>query len=162
MSGRISITYFGDDAPIIKCDNLADMERIELIDGEEANWLFLKHGDVSVYHTESHQDMFSENIFSTVRGQERDADWTFDIRDLPAIPEDLLPRFEALYPEDDEKQRCAYAIEAGWITEDGLNRCSACGSFYPEGGDGYDGRCGNCADAHEKNRQQPKQEGEQQ
>ncbi len=149
MKDKIQITYFGDEAPIVKCDNLADAERIELIDGEEGRWLFLDYGGVKVYHTNNcnHPDMISEVWFSTERGHESDEEGVFEWCDFPSIPEDEAAKYKALFPDDSEKQQMAYAIDAGYVTGDGLSdTCKECGVPIGEAGDGQDGLCGNCAD----------------
>ena len=99
---KMKITYWGDQPPKIECENLSDIE-IEMVDGEEAEWLFLKHGGVSVYHAENSNDVLSDWWFSTVRGIHSDNEDAFDIQDLPEIPEDRLCIYDALYGED-EKQ----------------------------------------------------------
>ena len=145
---KMKITYWGDQPPKIECESLSDIE-IEMVDGEEANWLFLKHGGVSVYHTENSNDVLSDWWFSTVRGIHSDNEDAFDVQDLPEIPEDRLYIYEALYGED-EKQRMAYAIDIGLLDRDGVNLdlvCRKCGAVKPEAGDGRDGMCPSCAEA---------------
>lgn len=119
---KIIIKYFGNDEPVITVEGPVTGIDIELIDGEEEHWLYLKHGDVSVYHTESHQDMFSEDWFSPIRGQEDDADEAFDIRELEEVPSVLALKYSQLFPDDLYKQRVAWAIDNGYLTEEGYKK----------------------------------------
>ena len=45
----------------------------------------------------------------------------------------------------------AFVMAWLWVSDDeaGLSRCAECGEAYSVGGDGYDGRCPDCADARE-------------
>lgn len=118
MKPKIKITYFGDIEPTIEGD-LSELE-IKLVDGEEAAWLFLEHNDLSIYHTERGFDLVSNYWFSTVRGVDNDDVEAFDVRDLPEIPGDKEAKYEKLYGNDN-KQLMAYAIDAGYINENGFD-----------------------------------------
>jgi tRNA(Ile2) C34 agmatinyltransferase TiaS len=45
----------------------------------------------------------------------------------------------------------AFVMAWLWVSDEeaGLSRCAECGEAYSTGGDGYDGRCPDCADARE-------------
>lgn len=124
-SGSISIeiTYFGEDEPrvVVRTPPRSPIEiNIQLIDGEEARWLFLEHAGVKIYHTERFQDLPSDFYYSTIRGIESESENAFDARDLESIPAEKESYYEGLYSGNDQKQAIAYAIDQGKLTEEGL------------------------------------------
>lgn len=116
---KIKVTYYGDEAPRIEASP-EDMERIELIDGEEESNLVLDRGGVQIYVTYKHGDCLSSYWFSTMRGTDWDDDHAFDIRDLPDLTgDDIRSIYRELYPDSPDKQKLAFAIDAGLIDQDG-------------------------------------------
>lgn len=116
---KITITYYGDEPPVIECSD-ADRERIVLVDGEEALWLYMEHKSVKVYRTEKYPGNFSDYWYSVYRGQSTDAMEPFDVRDLTKPPVEDCQRLRNDFGADNDKVRIAYAIEQGKITEGGL------------------------------------------
>jgi hypothetical protein len=113
---KVTVTYFGNEEPRVEVEG--DVE-VNLVDGEEDVWLFLKHQGVSIYSTEKDNGAWSDFWVSPYRGQDWNEDRAFDVRELPDIPAGFLARLEGLYPEDVYKQKMAYAIEVGIVTQNG-------------------------------------------
>ena len=118
-TGDIVITYFGEDEPKIEC-SAADHERIVLVDGKEADLLYIEHQGVKIYRTTNDCETYSVCWFSVIRGQSGDAEGAFDIRDLPEVPARAGARLRKVFGLDDDKITVAYAIEQGKICLDAL------------------------------------------
>jgi hypothetical protein len=139
---KIKITYYSDDAPRVELPEGLDVE-LEFVDGDEKDLQFMEHAGVTIYRT-LWKGCTSENWFSTLCDtdpdhQDKDDPGDFDVRDLPDIPEEELPKYEALFPDVpenvqtppgwkeerwreaqqeiiDQKRIIAYAIDQGKIT----------------------------------------------
>lgn len=137
---RVQITYYGDDEPSVLVQSPPGLQvTVELIDGEEARWVFLEHNGVTVYTTypeRSGEEFTSDTFYATQRRVSDESDTAFEIYDLPEIPVPEQGKYEELFPvglalethkqpfhEDqaDRKRRMAYAIDQQWLTEDGLD-----------------------------------------
>lgn len=120
---QIRITYYGDQEPKVVILGKMEGIDIELIDGEEAKWLYMEHAGIQVYHTTHFPDMFNEFWFSTVRGQEGDTDEAFDVRDLRLTEvQRLAMDFLEVFKGEPYKQAIAQAIDCGRLTEEGLRK----------------------------------------
>lgn len=82
--------------------------------------LILKRGDVEIYCTWKDDDTQSESWVATAFRAPYEGGGAFDVRELDDIPEEELPKYEAEFPGDEDKQRLAYAIDQGAIDADGL------------------------------------------
>ncbi len=140
----IKVFYYGsDDPPTVQYPKGYRGPRLEFIDGDEVNTLFLDYKGVKIYTTMSsrHQDIIAENYYATMVRQEDDSSYAFHIDDLPEIPEAELESYQPAqlpkvkrprhYPKDqwdtrqrevqELKQKMMYAIDRGWLDEEGLN-----------------------------------------
>ena len=100
---------------------LAGQVEVRLIDDGAEDQRVLTHQGVSVYHAMKDLDlggdsyMVTEYWYATRPWVDSELEEAFDIRDLPAIPEAELPKYRALYPDDEAKQTLAYAVDTGEI-----------------------------------------------
>jgi len=116
---HIKVIYWGN-APTVEVKGLSpDQFQIEFCDDREEAQLKIEHGGVKVYHTEK-DCCLSECWFATFAGCYHESNDAFDVRDLDDIPEALVSKYEALYPDDRDKQVMAYNIDVGIIDEDGV------------------------------------------
>jgi len=124
----VKISYYALDEPTVELpEALKNAVEIEFVDLLEQDFLLLAHSGVKVYRTYKdehggHVQEWSDCYFSTEVWTNWENDICFDSRDLPDVPAEALPRYQAMYPDSPLQQSLAYAIDQGVITEDGYDR----------------------------------------
>jgi hypothetical protein len=122
----ITISYYATDAPEVTLPkDLQQQVKVRFVDLLEQDYLVLEHEGLKVYRTYKDEccgsvQEWSEYHLATERMTDWENDIAFDWRELPEIPQPELAQYESLYPGSELKQRVAYAIDQGWITEHGL------------------------------------------
>lgn len=118
----IEVRYDGaaDMPTVVVPEELKDKVTVRMVDSSAEDQLIGTHNGISVYMC-TKDDMLAECWASTQPHTDWDSEQAFDLRDLPAIPQDLEAKYEQLFPGDENSQSVAYAIDCGVITEEGLN-----------------------------------------
>jgi hypothetical protein len=114
----IEVRYYGDEPKVTLPPEVLAVVR--LVNGDEEDLLVLEHAGVQVYSCVKDFEIVSDYWMSIFAPCHIDSDSAFDIRDLAAPPLDKEEHYEALFPGQEDQQKLAYAIDQGWLTEDGL------------------------------------------
>lgn len=127
MKHIITISFYGNKQPQVTVpEDLQRSVELKFTDLLQQEFLVIEHNGVEVYRTFKAERCgevteWSEHWLAT----ERWTDWeneqlAFDSRDLPAIPDKDWAHYNTLYSDSETKQRVAYAIDQGWITQEGF------------------------------------------
>jgi len=128
MDGFVqAVLYLFPDVDTISCEFWRTNMTVEQLrqvcqqmEEDNEGLLFFRYKYVSVYSTIWKNDCTSDFWFSTTDGQDSDDSGTFDVRDIPPIPEAKQAKYESMHPDDRTKQTLAWAINNGWLTDTGL------------------------------------------
>ena len=123
---EIQVRYSGTQPPTVTLPKeLRDRIKITIIgpqegrtSREESN-LVLGYKNVSVYRTIRDRVSYSSYWFATKPSLSFESVQAFDSRRIPPASLEEQPRYEKLFPGDVIKQRIAYAIDLGLLTEHG-------------------------------------------
>jgi hypothetical protein len=131
MKDIITVSYYAHDQPKIELpDSVRKNVQVQFIDLMEQEFLFLEHAGLKVYRTFKDETCgevqdWAECCFATQRWTDWESDIVFDDSQLLPIPNEMLPHYQAEYPDSELKQKLAYAIDQGYITESGYEQPSA-------------------------------------
>ena len=120
MPKVIEVRYWRDEPTVIVPPELTDVT-VRIVDAGAEDQLVLTHSGVSVFRAMKDLDMGQENCLpsdywcASSPYTDWESDTAFDIRSLRAIPEAERAKYQALFPDDGDKQRLAYAIDSGEI-----------------------------------------------
>jgi hypothetical protein len=123
----IKISFYAHQPPNISLPaSLRGRVKLEFTDRMEQQFLFVSHGGVGIYQAyKEEQHGFVEEwavaCFATRRWIYWENPEAFTTDEIPEIPEQLNPRYRKQYPNSEVKQKLAFAIDQGWITQHGLN-----------------------------------------
>ena len=130
MKQIITISYYANEKPTVELPaQLQECVEIQFIDLLEQDFLILEHAGVKVYRTfkdeyEGEVQEWADDCFAMERWTNWENGIVFDVSELPEVPEAELPQYQSLYPKSETYQRLAYAIDPGWLTEDGYEEPS--------------------------------------
>lgn len=113
----IKVFYYGDEPRI--CLPRGLKVNLKFIDQEERDLLIVRHKGVSVYQAVKDFDIISDCWAAPWPGTNWESTGAFDLRELPASSEDFNEDM-ARKKWSEEQLNCAFAIEEGWLTEEGL------------------------------------------
>lgn len=84
--------------------------------------IVIRFADVTIYWTykDWEQGHRSDVWLGTRPRMSRDDEDAFELADLPEVPEHLQVEYAAQFPDDEDKQRLAYAVDHGYVDESGL------------------------------------------
>jgi len=125
MKPRVTVTYCEGCEPAITV-SAEDRELVEirLVQEEDTSNLFFEHQGVRVWDVmrEVGGRTPSSLWFSNRNGNSVGDDGTFDLLDIPKPPDGYDgPPLDRNHTPDADRRLMAYAIEQGWLTNDGLN-----------------------------------------
>jgi len=102
---------------------------VKCVDGDVADSLILDYNGVQVYQAVE-EDMgdgylYSDCYFTTKPLAGSESEYAFTLDNLPEIPEEALPKYITMFPDDDgyaeEKRHFAYAIDTGKLSYEMVN-----------------------------------------